>query len=190
MKLSVTMTARGSLLVGIDNPGIIQRDWGRAVRAALYATLIAWWQDFLPRHFRRGAHFRYSYRTRKSTTYARKQKLYGHNLELVNHPVGSPPTNRETLEAAMTRVPDQLIVRGSSATARWNVRASVVDEAHQDEITKTPLDEQQELGVNLHDSLYSAIIGKRWGRAKKPAGNVGGSVREPEIQRFRKYKIV
>lgn len=64
-------------------PGVLMRDFRRAIKVGLQAALDYWWRQFLPRHFDRDASRRYKYRKRTPGHVKRKLRVHGHRRSLV-----------------------------------------------------------------------------------------------------------
>lgn len=142
MKLSIVAIGTGALLFGVDNPGVIQREWNKILKSTLRHLVYFWWEKIMPRHFHGHARGLYPgvFFVRKRSTQRRKFRRFGHSEPLLNYPIGKPPANKDTLEGHLALFPS---VSGTAKQATGTWRAPRVTQVYKDEATAVNEDDKR-----------------------------------------------
>ena len=183
MRLRVAMTVEGTLLFGIDNPGVIQRQWDRIVAAALEETALSWWANCAPQHFQPGSRGRYpgSFFVRKRSTQARKVRRFGHSLPLVTYAAGRPPTRRLTNERALQDAPGGRVTnRTGEVRASWS--APPVGEVYKDEAVAMNRRDMAHVTRVLYRAIGRGLKGTK-ARARTSVGRRYAGARRRRVRR-------
>ena len=156
MRMIVTAIGKGVLLFGVDNPGVIKAQWSKILVAAGKRCIWAWWEYFMPNHFRSGSRSKYpgAFAKRSRITEAKKYKRYGHSLPLVNYPEGQPPSGRDTLEGFL-RIPPMVTATATHAVGRWNAKG--VHQKYIDEATATSTNDELVLAKLFKDVVIKLL---------------------------------
>lgn len=157
--MTVFAECSGFFLLGIDNPGIIQRQWKKAIQKSCVAGIWYWIENMLPQHFGRSNFRRYgeSFKKRKVSTQKRRAKKWGTTAYLVNYPIGQPPADRPTLERMMVYAIPTFATTPSGAHATWATPG--IQEQYKNEATAMNEEDAQELARFFHASMMEKIGG-------------------------------
>lgn len=185
MRMEVRATGVGFVLLGIDSPGVVQREWDKAIRQAATITVWYWITDLLEPHFRRGNKERYKgqFFKRHRRTMRKKAGLYGHQILLVNYPEGLPPHGKKTLESMMMNQIPEVKSNSKGAAARW--RTPGISPVYSDEATAVNEEDARIQANVLHRALYDIIVS---GRAKLKKSAKRGMTRE-RLRRMKRIRI-
>lgn len=154
MRMRVYAESRGFILLGIDNPGVVARQWRGACRRSATAVLWHWIEHLLPKHFGRSNWHRYGFKRRTAATQKKKARKYGHTAALANYPIGHPPATRPTLEAYLRELPDIRQIR-HGAQAEW--RTPGITLQYKLEATAVNAEDAGEMATMFHGALLEEM---------------------------------
>lgn len=163
MRITVGVEAHGTLLMGLDNPGVIQKQWDECMYRALEASVVFWWKSLSPKKFQAGARSEYPglFFVRKATTQRSKFRQYGHSTPLVTGFLNMPPRDRWTIYGAMKKPPSvKVLKRHKRASASWS--APKVSEVYKREVTAVNNRDVAALMRVFRANIIDGIRGARW----------------------------
>lgn len=171
MRMTVTATGEGILLVGVDNPGVIQRQWDQLCYRALESASLDWWKNTAPKKFRYRARTAYpgTFKPRRPTTLAQKWRKFKHTMPLVNYPAGRPPPDKLTIEGQM-RLPPRLRLTKRRKVMKANWPAPPVHSQYKREVVAANAADVARAGRVMMAAMSRGVRGVRWRRAALEQG--------------------